>query len=209
VSPPTTEIDKARRMPRSEREAVILDSAESMFGERGFRATSMDAIAERSGVTKALLYQYFGSKETLYEDCIERGRARLFDEIERRLAEQPPGWAQLEAFVRHYFDYLERNRENSWLLYGEAARSAVDAMRERNAETIGGILERAVEAAGRRLDREATAELAHALVGAGEQVARWWVLRADVPKARAVERFLGLARGAITEVFRDLERTRT
>ncbi len=207
MSPRTAAVQKPRRLPRSEREAVILDAAEAVFGERGFRATSMDSIAERSGVTKALLYQYFGSKETLYEDCIERGRARLFDEIERRVTEAPPGWKQLEVFVRHYFDYLERNRENSWLLYGEASRSSVDAMRDRNAETIGGILDRAVVAAGRRVDPEGSAVLAHALVGAGEQVARWWVQRPGVPKARAVERFLALAQGAITAGFRRMERT--
>jgi AcrR family transcriptional regulator len=188
---------------------VILDAAEAVFGDRGYRAAAMDAIAERSGVTKALLYQYFGSKEALYEECIERARARLFDEIGRRVAASPPGPGQLDVFVRLYFDYLERNREASWLLYGEASRSAVDAMRERNAETIGGILEPAAAAAGRRPDPEAIAVLSHALVGAGEQVARWWVQRRDVPKDRAVERFLGLARGAIADAFRGLEPIRT
>jgi AcrR family transcriptional regulator len=205
VSAPNALIVKPRRMPRPEREAVILDAAEAVFGDRGYRATAMDSIAERSGVTKALLYQYFGSKESLYEGCVERARARLFDEIGSRVAESPPGPGQLEVFVRLFFDYLERNREASWLLYGEASRSAVDAMRERNAETVGGIFERAVAAAGRRADPEAIAVLSHALVGAGEQVARWWVQRRDVPKDRAVDRFLRLARGAIAEAFREME----
>ena len=40
----------------------MLDAAEAVFGRRGFHGASMDEIARRSGITKALLYQYFGSK---------------------------------------------------------------------------------------------------------------------------------------------------
>jgi ABC-type iron transport system FetAB ATPase subunit len=44
--------------------------------------------------------------------------------------------------------------------------------------------------------------LAHALVGAGEQVARWWIAHDDVSKQVAVDRFLAVASGAIDAVFR-------
>src|SRR5882757_69957 len=103
------------RMARADREQVILDAAERAFAELDFRSVPMDAIAERSGVTKALLYQYFGSKDHLYEVCVERARARLFDELERRVGEADPGWDKLRVFIEHYFDYLEANRDTSWL----------------------------------------------------------------------------------------------
>jgi hypothetical protein len=44
--------------------------------------------------------------------------------------------------------------------------------------------------------------LAHALVGAGEQVARWWIAHDDVSKQVAVDRFLAVASGGIDAVFR-------
>jgi AcrR family transcriptional regulator len=193
------------RMARADREEVILDAAQRAFAELDFRSVPMDAIAERSGVTKALLYQYFGSKGHLYELCVERARARLFDELEHRVAEAEPGWDKLRVFVEHYFDYLEANRDTSWLMYGEASRAVVDDMRERNARSIAGIFSRAAEEAGRVPDQVGIAMLAHGLVGAGEQVGRWWIQNREVSKAEAVERFLSNSRGTVAAAFAAME----
>ncbi|HEY2101407.1 MAG TPA: helix-turn-helix domain-containing protein, partial [Pseudonocardia sp.] len=54
-----------RRVSRAERERQILDAASAVFAERGYQAASMDAVAERVGVTKPVLYDHFGSKEGL------------------------------------------------------------------------------------------------------------------------------------------------
>jgi AcrR family transcriptional regulator len=191
-----------KRLPRAEREERMLDAAAHAFAEHGFQAASMEQIAEGSGITKALLYQYFGSKEALYAACVERGRAELFDEIGQALAEVPPGPARLRVFVERYFDSLEANRGSWWLLYGETSTPAVNAMRERNAEAIGRAVRGVLEAADREPDPARVELLAHALVGAGEQVGRWWAEHGDVPKAEVVEHFLVVAGGAIDAVFR-------
>jgi AcrR family transcriptional regulator len=190
-----------KRLPRAEREERMLDAAETVFGRHGFQAASMDEIARRSGITKALLYQYFGSKEGLYETCVERGRAELFESLSRAVAAAPPGRPQLAAFVNGYFDFVEQNRGVWWLLYGEASSAAVNAMRARNAELIAELLRQALEEEGRKPDEQALAVLAHHLVGAGEQVGRWWADRSDVPKKAVVKSFLELAGGAIDAVF--------
>jgi AcrR family transcriptional regulator len=193
------------RMARADREELILDAAEHAFAEHDFRSVPMEAIAEGSGVTKALLYQYFGSKDRLYERCVERARARLFDELERRVGEAEPGWDRLRVFVEHYFDYLEENRDNAWLMYGEASRSVVDEMRERNAQVIGRIFERAAAEAGRVPDPIGISVLAHGLVGAGAQVGRWWIKNPEVTKEEAVERFLLHSRGTVAAAFAAME----
>jgi AcrR family transcriptional regulator len=191
-----------KRLPRAEREKRMLDAAQHVFGQATFAAASMEEIAERSGITKALLYQYFGSKEGLYEATIERGRADLFDALQAAVAGEDPGTARLVAFVHGYFDYIEAHRGAPWLLYGEASSAAVNAMRERNAELISELLAETMAQQGRTPDADALTVLAHSLVGAGEQVARWWIGRDDVPKTVAVERFLAVAAGAIDAVFR-------
>jgi AcrR family transcriptional regulator len=189
------------RMARAEREELILDAAQEAFAELDFRSVSMDAIAERSGVTKALLYQYFGSKDRLYELCVERARARLFDELEQRVSEAEPGWEKLRVFVEHYFDYLAANRDNSWLMYGEASRSVVDDMRERNAQSLARIFTDAAEEAGRVPDAVGIQVLAHGLVGAGEQVGRWWIGQRKISKKEAVGRFMSHSRGTVAAAF--------
>jgi AcrR family transcriptional regulator len=189
------------RMARAEREELILDAAQEAFAEIDFRSVPMEAIAERSGVTKALLYQYFGSKDRLYELCVERARARLFDELERRVEDADPGWEKLRVFVEYYFDYLEANRDTAWLMYGEASRAVVDDMRERNSQSIARIFTGAAEEAGRIPDPVGIQVLAHSLVGAGEQVGRWWIAQRKVSKKEAVARFMSQSRGTVAAAF--------
>jgi AcrR family transcriptional regulator len=180
----------------------MLDAGERIFGALGFRTASMDEIAEASGITKALLYQYFGSKEGLYEACVERARARLFDRLEREAEAAPNAGARLRAVVTAYFDYLDEQRGSWWLLYGDASMDAVNEMRRRNAEVIAGLIARDVEAAGGALEDDDVALLGHLIVGSGEQVARWWLEHAELPKEHAIERFLAATESAIAGVLR-------
>ncbi len=51
---------------------LILDAAAEVFLEEGFAAASMSAIAARVGGSKGTLYNYFRSKEELFEAYIQR-----------------------------------------------------------------------------------------------------------------------------------------
>jgi AcrR family transcriptional regulator len=48
--------------------AKVLEAATNLFAERGIDATSMDAIAAASGVSKATVYKHWADKDTL---CLE------------------------------------------------------------------------------------------------------------------------------------------
>jgi AcrR family transcriptional regulator len=191
-----------KRLPRAEREQRMLDAAETVFARDSFQAASMEEIARHSGITKALLYQYFGSKEGLYEATVERGRAHLFAALAAAVAGAESGRPRLLAFVNGYFDYVEANRGIWWLLYGETASVAVNEMRTRNAELIGELLRESTASDARAPDPELLEVVARTLVGAGEEVGRWWAGRPDVPKERVVAHFLTVAGGAIDAAFR-------
>ena len=62
----------ARRLPRAEREAQMLRAAATLFASHGFHATSMDDVAAACGVTKPMVYSYFGSKEGLMTTLLEQ-----------------------------------------------------------------------------------------------------------------------------------------
>src|SRR5580658_807520 len=61
----------SRGRPRSERaRQAILASAAELLLARGLAAVSMDAVAERAGVSKATIYRWWPSKETLALDAL-------------------------------------------------------------------------------------------------------------------------------------------
>ncbi|HEX6387844.1 MAG TPA: TetR/AcrR family transcriptional regulator [Solirubrobacteraceae bacterium] len=184
------------RVARAVREELMLEAAEEVFGAAGYRGASMDAIAERSGITKAMLYQYFASKDALYDACTERMRSRLFDSLEERLHDVAGGAERMRLFIDTYFAFLAEHRGKPWLLYAEASVGTANAMRELNADAVVRMLR---ETLGARtpVDETDLELVAHALVGAGEQVGRWWLARDDVEQDDAAARFTQVA-GAIT-----------
>lgn len=103
---------------QSTREA-ILRAAETLFAERGFDGTSVDAIASQAGYNKSLLFQYFGDKLGLYSQVLKRSdqemgalMERTYASVSSKLADESAILraekfrAFLVTMVRSIFDYL-------------------------------------------------------------------------------------------------------
>jgi len=111
-------------MPRSEeqfkeiREAKrnqIMDSALTLFAEKGFSATSINMITKRAGISKGLIYNYFDSKEELIKTILING----FNEFLIFFNTNKDGVLTEEEFVgfiTQTFNILETNI-TFWRLY--------------------------------------------------------------------------------------------
>jgi len=84
----------------------ILRVAATCFGEMGYRATTLDTIAAKAGLSKVTLYRYVRSKDELlslvFERAIESFRAGLGEIIEQRL----PADEKLRRIVRYQVSLL-------------------------------------------------------------------------------------------------------
>ena len=94
----------------------ILDAALVSFADRGYEATSLDALATTLGVTKQTILYHFGTKEALLAAVIDRSAAELADVLERALAKAGPGFLRVEALVRAVFRLAARRPELLGLL---------------------------------------------------------------------------------------------
>jgi AcrR family transcriptional regulator len=54
------------------RDVKILDTAERLFGEDGYKAVSLRHITAAAGVNLAAIHYYFGSKEELLDELVMR-----------------------------------------------------------------------------------------------------------------------------------------
>ncbi len=68
---------------RPERERQIVDTAGRVFAEHGYAGTSLVTVAEKAGISKPLIYNYFGSKEGLFAACLTCAGDVLVEVIER------------------------------------------------------------------------------------------------------------------------------
>ena len=55
-----------------EKRAAILEAAKQLFVKQGFDGTSMDAIANKAGVSKLTVYSHYRDKETLFAEAVRR-----------------------------------------------------------------------------------------------------------------------------------------
>jgi len=78
----------------------LLDVAVALFIERGFEATSMDALADRLGVTKSAIYHHVPSKVELLRLALDRALDGLFAVLVEPGATQGPAIDRLEHVVR-------------------------------------------------------------------------------------------------------------
>ena len=81
---PTTDIGEPRstarsrreRIPREERRRQIIEAAATLFSRKGFRGTTTREIAGAVGVSEAMLFKHFATKEELYAAIIAGVRER-------------------------------------------------------------------------------------------------------------------------------------
>ena len=73
----------------------ILNSAFEEFGKRGFEKASTNEIVEKAGISKGLLFHYFGSKQALYETLKAFAVAYVIDILEEGI-----DWTQSDLFLR-------------------------------------------------------------------------------------------------------------
>jgi AcrR family transcriptional regulator len=178
------------RLPRAERERQILDAALDVFAERGFQNASMDAVAERVGVTKPVVYTHFGSKEGLLLACLTQARAELLDVTTAASVSADTPEERLRRGTLAFFRYVE-NRPAWSLMCAEStvAGEALEGIRAQQTDFIAGLLASwAPDASAQQLTG-----WAHVIVGACERLAIWRASDPSVTAEHAAQYLMDLA----------------
>ena len=114
-------VGKRGRMHDAEgtREA-ILNAAEEVFAQQGFDGARVDAIAEKAGYNKSLIFQYFDDKLGLYAAVVRRADDQtrfiqddaLTDLRDLNVTHSPVQLRELMGnYVGQYFDYLIEHQQ--------------------------------------------------------------------------------------------------
>jgi len=104
----------------------ILDASSAVFAEEGFAGARVDAIAQRAGVNKAMLYYHIGDKQALYSEVLNRN----FGRIEKALQEGLPNEGSPSDRLRAVITIVERaiaaNPDHSRIVLREFASGAAN-----------------------------------------------------------------------------------
>ena len=111
MSPRTkVQFEEIRQKSRENIENIALE----LFAIKGYHATSISQIAEKAGISKGLLYNYYKNKEHLLDSVI----MKVYDEIMRivQMSENLPAEKQIEQMIIQTIDHLKKNI-TFWRLY--------------------------------------------------------------------------------------------
>jgi AcrR family transcriptional regulator len=98
---------RSRLTPEARRRQLVTVGAE-MFATRPYESVLMEEVAERAGVSRALLYKYFANKRDLFAAVYQEASEGLLDHTV--FDPQAPFLEQVVAALDVHFDYFAANR---------------------------------------------------------------------------------------------------
>jgi AcrR family transcriptional regulator len=184
-----------RRLTAEERRTAILDSALAVFSERGYHSASIDDIAGEAGVSKALIYEHFASKQELHGDLIARNARELTQRVAGALSsvEVESTSERLATGLEAFFAFVEERREAWRMLFRDAADPESSAVLDRMVEQVTAEVTVLIsqDPGARELARMGQERslrlLAEMLVGGAQSMANWWTEHPEASRAQLVE----------------------
>ena len=180
-------------VPRLEREDQILTLASEVFAAESFATTNIQTIAERAGISKPLIYNYFGSKEGLFLACIERAGEIVAAEVERIASEDTVGVERGMRTLDGMFHVLEDQR-HLWRLFYDGTAPTTGAVADAVSHYTERITKLADEGVAELMalsgntDRLDVSAMTAVWLGIVDSLMRWWVDHPDESAAAMTER---------------------
>lgn len=154
----------------------LLEAAEEVFGELGFRRASVAEIVRRAGVAQGTFYQYFGSKEEIFRELVRHMGHELRKAIAAAVAGLQDRFEMEREGYRTFFNFVRRHR-NLYRIVLESQFVDETVYREYYARLADGYLRGLARAAAagqvRPLDPET---VAYCLMGIAHFLGMRWVL---------------------------------
>jgi AcrR family transcriptional regulator len=114
----------------AEMRARILDAAQQVMHDEGYRATTMPAIASQAEISVGLLYRYFESKDELLLAMCEGINQAQLDELSAQLGQIADPAERLASAVRLFIESLEAKDWGAIVIAGWAEADTNPRLRD-------------------------------------------------------------------------------
>ncbi|MGW0464291.1 TetR/AcrR family transcriptional regulator [Streptomyces sp. NPDC003027] len=129
---------------RSMQRGALLDAARSLLSEGGTEALTFPALAERTGLARSSVYEYFRSRAAVVEELCAVDFPVWAAEVESAMAEAGTAEGKVEAYVRKQLELVGDRRHRA--VVAISASELDDGAREKIRAAHGGLVAMIVEA---------------------------------------------------------------
>ena len=184
MSRPAKETKLHQRLDPATRRALLVEAAAEVFRGRDPNEVSFEEVADAGGVSRSLVYAYFGDRGGLIAAVYLHNLERLDAELGRALDERLPDEVRLRRLIRRYLLFARDNRA-SWNLMAAAGalqHPAIQGARRARIERI----------ASAWADEPSARLVARSVVGLLEAGAQDWIDYRDCGIQRATDVLLAM-----------------
>ena len=185
-----------RRLSAEERRESILDAANEVFGKHGFEHVRIDDVAAAAGISKALIYEHFESKQDLYAELMNRAAIDLLRVlVEAAAAPGMEGPLRMENGAAAGFLWVQDHPDAFHMFIRDVTDPAIsaqqDALRRRAVTAMADVMEMEPPETRAGMSRRQTEQIAEMIVGGWYALAEWWLRHPDVPREELMTSMLG------------------
>jgi AcrR family transcriptional regulator len=121
-----------RRLPAAARREQLLDVATELAVERGFHAVSVEAVARRAGITRAVVYHHFADLQALLEAVIARETSRALEQVSATAMSELTDADATELMLESLQAYLRavQDHPTTWQLVLMPPEGAPESLRQ-------------------------------------------------------------------------------
>jgi AcrR family transcriptional regulator len=128
TKPATRSTSPAARLDPAARREQLVVAAASLFEAHDPTLVTFEAVADAAGVSRSLVYAYFGDRGGLFAAVYLRNLERLDAELGRAIDAQLSDETRLRRIVRCYLEFA-RDNEGAWQVIAAAGALAHPAVR--------------------------------------------------------------------------------
>lgn len=189
-------------IPRAQREDQIVLEACRAFGNYGYASANLSDIAAGAGISKPLIYNYFGSKDGLYTACLEHAGAIIAGEMERIAQGEATGLERGMRTLEGLFYVLEP-RPWLWRLFFDVSAPASGPAAEAIQHYVDRISKLAVEGVTEMMllagndDELDISAMTHVWMSIVDSLVGWWLDHPDETAAQMTQRCMRLVSAAL------------
>jgi AcrR family transcriptional regulator len=111
----------ARRVQGEQRRREVVEIALKVASLEGLEGLTIGRLAGEVGMSKAGLFDHFGSKEAIQLATVDAAFQHFLDEVVAPAQQARPGLSRLRSYVDHYFEYVARRSERGGCFFTSAA----------------------------------------------------------------------------------------
>ncbi|QZA18626.1 TetR/AcrR family transcriptional regulator [Mycobacterium malmoense] len=111
------------RLSPEDRRAELLALGAEVFGKRPYDEVRIDEIAERAGVSRALMYHYFPDKRAFFAAVVQDEADRLYEATNQLRPAGLTMFEEIKTGVLAYMAYQQHHPESAWAAYVGLGRS--------------------------------------------------------------------------------------